>query len=75
MAINLVITEFFFGVLLVASIASTWPKPPWLAITLGGIGLNGVVPIVCFPFAKSLWTAIDLAMHRFDPIDRTTIEL
>lgn len=75
MAMNLVVTELLFGILLVSWIAATWPNPNWAAITAGGIGLNIVVPIVFYPTSKSLWTAIDLALHKMDPIDRGTIEL
>jgi uncharacterized protein (DUF983 family) len=75
MAINLVVTEILFGIMLISWAILAWPKPPWAAMTITGVGMNIVVPILFFPVSKSLWTAIDLVMHRFDPIDRTTIEL
>lgn len=75
MAINLVVTEIAFGILLVTWAAATWPKPPWVSITLTAVAMNAVLPVLLYPFSKSVWTALDLWMHRFDPVDRTEIEL
>ncbi|GAC1421627.1 MAG: hypothetical protein NVSMB57_15120 [Actinomycetota bacterium] len=75
MAINLIIVEVLFGIMALSWGIATWPSPPWLAITLTGIAMNIAVPIVFYPVSKTTWTAVDLLMHRFDPIDRATIEL
>ena len=36
---------------------------PYIAI---GLALAVVVPIVFYPFSKTIWTAIDLIMHHGD---------
>lgn len=74
-AINVVFTEILFATMAIAWGVATWPSPPWLAITITAVAMNAIVPIVLYPVSKTTWTAFDLLLHRFDPIDRTTIEL
>jgi uncharacterized protein (DUF983 family) len=70
MAINLGVTELAFGALLVGGIVLTWPDVPWVALTVGAILINAVLPLVLFPFAKTTFLAVDILMHRMDEIDR-----
>jgi hypothetical protein len=67
MAINLGVTEAIFGVFLVLTMWATWPDVPWLWLTIAGLLLNLSVPILFFPFSKTLFLAFDLAMHQMDP--------
>lgn len=65
----------FVGGLLVAylviAIAVTMPDPPALALTIGAAVVAVVPALVFFPFAKTLWAAIDLVLHGFEaPGDR-----
>jgi uncharacterized protein (DUF983 family) len=49
---------FAFGFLVVLLV--TWPNPPWEAIQwIGAVVLTGSI-LVAYPFAKTLWLAIDL---------------
>ena len=49
---------FAFGFLVVLIL--TWPDPPWAAIQwVGGVVLFAGV-LLAYPFAKTLWLAIDL---------------
>ncbi len=66
MAINIGVTELVFVVALVAGLIATWPAPPiaWLlAIT---IALNALVPVLFYPFSKTIWISIDLLLHALD---------
>lgn len=66
MAINIGVTELVFVVALVAGLVLTWPAPPiaWLlAIT---IALNALVPVLFYPFSKTIWISIDLLLHALD---------
>jgi hypothetical protein len=63
MAINIVVTEGIFLVYLVIVFAATLPDAPVGWILAGGLAINAVVPIVFYPFSKTLWAAIDLAMQ------------
>lgn len=66
MAINIGVTELVFVVALVAGLVLTWPAPPiaWLlAIT---VALNAFVPVLFYPFSKTIWISIDLLLHALD---------
>lgn len=60
----------FVGALLVAylivAIALTMPEPPVVALTVGAAVVAVVPALVFFPFAKTLWAAIDLVLHGFE---------
>jgi uncharacterized protein (DUF983 family) len=44
--------------------ALTLPDPPVAALIAGAMGITIVVPLVCYPFAKTTWAAIDLLLRR-----------
>ena len=51
----------------------TWPNPPWDALQYGGVGLSILGAVICYPFAKTTWLAVDLIFrppHREDFITR-----
>ena len=56
----------------IASFSS--PQGQFLA-KLSAASVLAILPILLYPISKTLWTALDLSMHRFDPVDRTEIEL
>jgi uncharacterized protein (DUF983 family) len=65
MTINLVVTETAWVVFLVAMMLATWPNPPVALLQWGSIGLMIAVPILFFPFSKTLWLALDLLFRPF----------
>jgi uncharacterized protein (DUF983 family) len=62
-AINTIITLGLFVAAMVIPILATWPDPPWGVITALLVSLSIVVPIVAYPFSKTLWVALELGMH------------
>lgn len=62
-AINTVATLGVFAAAFVGAMVATWPDPPWTAITIGAVALNAIFPIVFYPWSKTIWVALDLAMH------------
>ncbi|MBA3343031.1 MAG: DUF983 domain-containing protein [Gemmatimonadaceae bacterium] len=58
-------TMFALGFLIVLLV--TWPNPPWAAIQWGGAVVLLIGVLVSYPFAKTLWLAIDL---MFRPVAR-----
>lgn len=48
-------------------IALTLPDPPPGKLTLGGMFVGTVVPILFYPFARTLWSAFDLWMKPLEP--------
>jgi hypothetical protein len=53
----------------VAVVLLTWPHPPWNSIFWGGIVLMILLPILFFPFSKTLWLAFDLIFRPSVPGD------
>lgn len=48
---------------LVLALVLTLPKPNVPALIAGAVGIAIVVPLVCYPFAKTTWAAIDMMLH------------
>ncbi len=59
---------FAFGFLVVLLV--TWPDPPWAAIQWVGFFLLAASVLVAYPFAKTLWLAIDL---MFRPVSSSEL--
>lgn len=60
--VNAAVTEFGILIVLVASVALTLPDPPLYLLAAAMVAAI-VVPILTYPFSKTVWSAIDLAMH------------
>jgi uncharacterized protein (DUF983 family) len=58
--ILLMATEAVFAVLFVIILLVTWPNPPWEWIQWGGIFVLFGAVVLVYPFAKTLWLAVDL---------------
>lgn len=60
---NLIAVELILFFCVCAFVFITWPNPPWDAITYvtGGLMLAGC--LLCYPFAKTTWLAVDLAIR------------
>ena len=64
--LNICVAQMAVALVLIIGVAITWPEPPmW---TLGGLDLLAAlaVPFLFFPFSRTLWTAIDLAMRPLE---------
>ena len=66
MAINLGVTEAVFGILVIAWAALTWPDVPWMWVLVVGLVVNAALPIVFYPFSKTLFLAVDLILIHAD---------
>src|SRR2546423_6697390 len=66
MAMNIALTSTVFVAYLVAAFLVTLPDPPLVLLTVLGLVILGVGPVFFYPFAKTLWAAIDLAMRPLD---------
>ncbi len=63
--INFAITEglLFLALLLFVVRLNADPDTPWLPIAVVGVVVAIVAPIAFFPFSRTIWAAIDLAMR------------
>jgi uncharacterized protein (DUF983 family) len=75
MAINLGVTELVFGIFALAVMVATWPNVPWALLTVLAVVLNAVVPVVFYPWAKTIFLGIDLVLHQIDDAGAAELEL
>ena len=57
---NIIVAELVFAAIFVAVLVFTWPDPPWTLLTYGGAGLMVLLPVLFFPWSKTLFLAFDL---------------
>ncbi len=69
--INTTVTFGAFLVVFVGGMLLTWPEVPWGL--LGGLtlGAMAVLPVVFYPWSKTIWMAIELSWH---PLEEREIE-
>jgi len=68
MAVNLGVTEAAVALVLVLGIVLTWPHVPWTWLLVVSLAVNAALPIVFYPYSKTLFVAFDVLMHRMDPV-------
>lgn len=62
--INFAAMEIGLIICMIISFGLTLPDPPTGKLAIIGCVVGVIVPILTYPFSKTIWTAIDLAMHR-----------
>ena len=70
---NTVLTFGLLLVTLVVGFVATSPHTPAVALSLVGLGVAVVFPVIFYPFSKTTWTAIDLAMTPLEPGEAPTL--
>jgi uncharacterized protein (DUF983 family) len=71
--LNLIAVELILALGFLIVVVVTWPNPPWNALQYGGVVLSILGAVLCYPFAKTTWLAVDLIFrppHREDFITR-----
>ncbi len=63
MIVNTAVTIGMFLVVFVGIMVVTWPDVPWTAALVITIGVNLVVPIVFYPWSKTIFLGMDLAVR------------
>jgi hypothetical protein len=66
---NIVAAELIFALIFLAVLASTWPNPPWNLLLYGGAVLMVIVPLLFYPFSKTIFLAFDLTFRPPMPED------
>lgn len=61
--VNFAVTEAVLFAWLVAAFLLTLPDAPVLLIAAGAVAVCIAVPLLCYPFSKTIWAAIHLAME------------
>ena len=57
---NIIAAELVFAGAVLAILAWTWPDPPWTLLQYGGGALMLLMPVVFYPFSRTLFLAFDL---------------
>jgi uncharacterized protein (DUF983 family) len=71
LAINIGVTTVVFVIVFAVALAITIPEVPVLPILAVLVPLMIAVPIVYYPFSKTLWMAVDRAiLQHLDPNER-----
>ena len=52
-----------FGAWFVGGMLLTWPDVPWTALLVGGLVLNGLIPILLYGWSKTIWVGLDLTFN------------
>jgi hypothetical protein len=67
--VNFAVTEMAFAVVFAAGLAISWPDVPWGWLTVVAVAVNALVPLIFYPFSKTIWIALDVLLHRMDRQD------
>jgi uncharacterized protein (DUF983 family) len=65
-AINTIVTELIFAIVLVVGVVWTWPDIPIKPILIIAVVLNGTFPLFFYPYSKTIWVALDLVLHPLE---------
>jgi len=57
--LNLIAVEILLALAFLVVVVATWPNPPWNALQYGGVVLSILGAVLCYPFAKTAWLAVD----------------
>lgn len=64
MTINTAVIAFLFLSTFGLSVWLTWPDTPWGWVAVIVVTLNLLFPVFFYPFAKTIWMAIDLGFQK-----------
>jgi len=67
--IMLIAVEGLFAIGFVAVLLITWPNPPWEAIEWGGMIVLTAGVLIAYPFARTLFLAIDLIFRPISSME------
>ena len=58
--VNFIVAEFAAVILTVIFVLATLPDVPWSTVGFTALASATILPIVFFPFSRTLWLALDL---------------
>lgn len=68
---NLFLAETITMAIFVTTLIRTWPNPPWGWLQVAGPVEAVVIPLLVWPFARTLFLAFDLCFRPLEPKDLT----
>jgi uncharacterized protein (DUF983 family) len=67
LGINTIVSFGALFVTLIVGFAVTYPDVPGVPLFACAVGVGLIVPVLFFPFSKTVWLAIDLMMRPLEP--------
>ena len=64
--LNICVAQAVVTLALIIGVAITYPEPPMWPIGIAAVLAAVVVPFAFFPFSRTIWTSIDLAMRPLE---------
>lgn len=64
---NLIAVELILFFCVCGFVYFTWPDPPWTVITYVTATLMLSGCMLCYPFSKTTWLAVDIAIRPLSP--------
>lgn len=64
MIVNTAVTETIFVLLFVAVLFATIPDVQWVPLLTVALATNALVPVLFYPYSKTVWMAVDLYFHK-----------
>lgn len=62
--VNTAVTETIFGILFVTVLFLQIPDVRWVPLLAIALGTNALIPVLFYPYSKTVWMAIDLHFHK-----------
>ena len=62
--VNMAVAEFLFFLLFFTVVLVTMPGVEWGPLLIVAIATNAIVPVIFYPFSKTVWMAGDLYFHK-----------
>jgi uncharacterized protein (DUF983 family) len=69
LGMNTIVSLAALMITMIAGFVITYPDMPAGPLVASSVTVALVVPLVFYPFSKTLWSAIDLAMRPLEPDD------
>lgn len=63
MMVNTAVTIGIFLAVFVGTMFITWPDVPWRSTLLATIGVNALVPVLFYPWSKTIFLGLDLSVR------------
>ena len=61
--VNTAVTFALFIAIGITLISTTWPEVPWNVVLVVTLVFNALFPLLFYPFSKTIWVALDLAVR------------
>lgn len=66
LGINTIVSFGSLLVVLLVGVFATWPDPPAIPLFVIAVAVAAGVPVLFFPFSKTIWSALDLLMRPLE---------